>query len=63
MQHSHQRPTKPHVANVPRGSRTFTLRTFKGLPKKLFRQKKLFVALSTSTRGRSPSLTEQKLHK
>jgi hypothetical protein len=49
--------------NAPRGSRTFTLRTFKGLPKKLFRQKKLFVALSTSTRGRSPSLTELKLHK
>ena len=48
---------------APQTSTTFTFRTFKGLPKKLFRQKKLFVGLSTSTLGTPPKLIELKLHK
>jgi hypothetical protein len=48
---------------APQTSTTFTFRTYRGLPKKLFRQKKLFVALSTSTLGSPPKLTELKLHR
>lgn len=48
---------------TPQTSKTFTLHPFKGLPKSLFRQKKLFVALSTSTLGTPPKLVELKLHR
>jgi hypothetical protein len=49
--------------NAPQTSTTLTLHTFKGLPKKLFRQKKLFVGLSISTIGSSPKVVELKLHR
>jgi hypothetical protein len=49
--------------DAPSGSKTFILRTYKGLPKKLFRQKKLFVGLSTTTLGIPPKLVELKLRK
>jgi hypothetical protein len=49
--------------DAPSGSKTFTLRTYKGLPKTLFRQKKLFVGLRTSTIGAGPKLVELKLHR
>jgi hypothetical protein len=48
---------------TPQTSVTFTLHTFKGLPKKLFRQKKLFAALYTNVIGTPPKLVELKLHK
>ena len=48
---------------TPQTSVTFTLHTFKGLSKKLFRQKKLFVALYTNVIGTPPKLVELKLHK
>lgn len=48
---------------TPQTSVTFTLHTLKGLPKKLFRQKKLFVGLYTSVIGTPPKLVELKLHK
>jgi hypothetical protein len=48
---------------APQTSKTFTLHTYRGLPKKLFRQKKLFVGLATSTIGAPPKIVELKLHK
>jgi hypothetical protein len=48
---------------TPQTSRTFTLHTLKGLPKVLFRQKRLFVGLSTRVLGNPPKLVELKLHR
>jgi len=48
---------------APQSSTTFTLHTYKGLPKKLFRQKKLFVGLVSNTIGTPPKLIELKLHR
>jgi hypothetical protein len=48
---------------APQTSKTFVLHPYKGLPKKLFRQKKLFVGLSTNTLGTPPKLIELKLHR
>jgi hypothetical protein len=48
---------------TPQTSRTFTLHTYKGLPKVLFKQKKLFVGLTIQTIGSSPKVIELKLHR
>lgn len=48
---------------TPQTSVTFTLHTLNGLPKKLFRQKKLFVGLYTGISGTPPKLVELKLHR
>jgi hypothetical protein len=48
---------------TPQASKTLTLRTYKGLPKVLFKQKKLFVGLELSTIGSSPKVVELKLHR
>jgi hypothetical protein len=49
--------------NTPQESKTFTLHSYKGLPKVLFKQKKLFVGLAIQTIGSSPKVTELKLHR
>jgi hypothetical protein len=48
---------------TPQTSKTLTLHTYKGLPKTLFKQKKLFVGLAISTIGASPKVVELKLHR
>ena len=48
---------------APQRSKTVTLHTLKGLPKALFRQKRLFLGISTSLLGNPPKLVELKLHR
>jgi hypothetical protein len=48
---------------TPQESKTLTLHTLKGLPKVLFKQKKLFVGLAIQTIGSSPKVVELKLHR